>query len=105
MQLKAFLRVGLATLLALAGPCARAQAVAAPDARAPAPHAARAAADAVVDPAAGVPAVQYRSVFAATPAGVETGEVDWRRANDDVAQFPRGHVDILKWESMHGGKH
>jgi hypothetical protein len=23
---------------------------------------------------------------------------DWRRANEAVAQFPRGHADVLKWE-------
>lgn len=26
------------------------------------------------------------------------GTVDWRQANRDVAQFPRGHADVLKWE-------
>lgn len=53
---------------------------------------------AVVDPALAVPAVLYRSVFADTPTGVETEEVDWGKANADVGQFKRGHVDILKWE-------
>jgi hypothetical protein len=24
--------------------------------------------------------------------------VDWQRANEAVAEFPRGHVDVLKWE-------
>ena len=100
-----FLRVGLVVVAVCTGPHARAQATAVPEPLTPAIEAARAAADAVVDPAAPVPAVLYRSVFADTPVGVETGEVDWRRANDDVGQFPRGHVDILKWESMHGGKH
>ena len=32
-------------------------------------------------------------------APVEQGSIDWRKANDDVAQFKRGHVDVLKWES------
>ena len=42
--------------------------------------------------------VTYRSVFADTPTGVETQTLDWKRANADVAQFPRGHADVLKWE-------
>ncbi|BDT67818.1 hypothetical protein os1_19960 [Comamonadaceae bacterium OS-1] len=50
------------------------------------------------DPSVRVPTVTYRSVFADTPAGVEARPLDWRRANADVAQFPRGHADVLKWE-------
>ena len=52
----------------------------------------------VTDPQATVPAVIYQSVFKESPTGVETQSVDWKKANADVAQFPRGHVDILKWE-------
>lgn len=33
------------------------------------------------------------------PAPVEQGSIDWRKANDDVSQFKRGHADVLKWES------
>lgn len=33
----------------------------------------------------------------AAPAPAAT--TDWRGANDAVAQFPRGHADVLKWES------
>lgn len=50
------------------------------------------------DPAPPVPRVQYRSVFQDTPTGVEPDSVDWKKANTDVGQFPRGHVDLLKWE-------
>ena len=50
------------------------------------------------DPQATVPGVVYQSVFKESPTGVETQSVDWKKANADVAQFPRGHVDILKWE-------
>ena len=50
------------------------------------------------DPSAPAPAVAYRSVFADTPTGVETQLVDWKKAHADVAQFPRGHADVLKWE-------
>lgn len=27
-----------------------------------------------------------------------TQSTDWKRANDAVAEFPRGHADVLKWE-------
>ena len=23
---------------------------------------------------------------------------DWRKANETVGQFPRGHADVLRWE-------
>jgi hypothetical protein len=50
------------------------------------------------DPAAAVPRVAYRSVFADTPTGVEAERADWKKANAEVGQFRRGHVDLLKWE-------
>ena len=53
---------------------------------------------AVTDPQATVPPVVYQSVFADTPTGVEMKTVDWDKANAEVGQFKRGHVDILKWE-------
>ncbi len=52
----------------------------------------------VTDPAAAVPPVVYQSVFADTPQGVEMQTTDWKKANAEVGQFRRGHVDILKWE-------
>jgi hypothetical protein len=52
------------------------------------------------DPAAKVPAVSYRSVFADLPTGVEAGREDWKKANNEVGRFTRGHVDILKWEQQ-----
>lgn len=57
-----------------------------------------AAPPAVVDPSAPVPPVVYRSVFVDMAQGVETGATDWRRANDEVGQYRRGHIDILKAE-------
>ncbi len=54
------------------------------------------------DAQASVPAVTYRNVFRETSLGVELGKVDWRKANDDVGKFTRGHVDILKQEEMDG---
>ena len=58
----------------------------------------------MVNPAAAVPAVRYRSVFVDMPKGVETEEADWRKANAEVGQFKRGHVDILQWENKQGAK-
>jgi hypothetical protein len=57
------------------------------------------AADAAADPAAPVPRVNYRSVFQDVPAGVEESREDWRKANAEVGQFRRGHIDLLKWEA------
>lgn len=51
------------------------------------------------DPVVPVPTVQYRSVFADTPKGVETESVGWTAANATVGQNLRGHMDILKWEA------
>jgi hypothetical protein len=61
-------------------------------------------AEEVVNPRASVPAVLYRSVFVDTPTGVETEEVDWKKANAEVGQFKRGHVDILQWEARQKAK-
>jgi len=52
------------------------------------------------DPGAAVPPPPYRSVFDGAPRGVEQDTVDWKKANADVAQFPRGHIDLLKWEEQ-----
>ena len=40
-----------------------------------------------------------QAVPAPPQAGVAPPLVDWRGANDAVAQFKRGHIDLLKWES------
>jgi hypothetical protein len=50
------------------------------------------------NPSAAVPPVSYRSVFKETSLGVEKDSVDWRKANNDVGRFTRGHLDILKEE-------
>jgi hypothetical protein len=55
-------------------------------------------------PDAKVPAVQYRSVFKDTPTGVENETADWKKANQEVGQFLRGHVDVLKWEEQQQAK-
>lgn len=54
------------------------------------------------DPAAPVPPTEYRSAFSGLPTGVEEQSLDWKKANADVAQFPRGHIDLLKWEEAQG---
>lgn len=48
--------------------------------------------------ATAVPAMNYRSVFADLPQGVEATVLDWKAANAQVGQFRRGHADLLKWE-------
>jgi hypothetical protein len=45
-----------------------------------------------------VPRPVYRSAFSTPPASVTEDPIDWRQANREVAAFPRGHADILKWE-------
>jgi hypothetical protein len=51
-----------------------------------------------LDPRTPVPQVTYQSALTGLTRGVETGNVDWRRANDEVGQFQRGHIDLLKLE-------
>lgn len=51
------------------------------------------------DPASPVPRMAYRSVFEGVAAGVEEEVLPWKQVNDTVAQFPRGHADLLKWEA------
>lgn len=63
-------------------------------------HAQGASAPQATDPAAPVPAVSYRSVFTDWPSGVEAGREDWKKANNDVGRFTRGHIDILKSEQQ-----
>lgn len=47
---------------------------------------------------AAVPRVVYRSVFPASPRGLDSPLLDWKAANAEVGRFLRGHVDLLKWE-------
>lgn len=50
------------------------------------------------DPSSPAPPPAYRSAFQDLPTGVEEQQLDWKQANADVAQFPRGHADYVKWE-------
>lgn len=83
--------------LALGYTSAGAQTTAPPASRSP-------TVEAVVSPTAYAPPVAYRSVFADTPTGIESEETDWRKANAEVGQFKRGHMDILRWEEAQAGK-
>jgi len=56
------------------------------------------------DPATPVPAALYASAFAGLSTGVEPALDDWKKANAAVAQFPRGHADLLKWEQAQEAK-
>jgi hypothetical protein len=60
--------------------------------------------DSAANPVAKVPTVVYRSVFKETSLGVEKDTDNWRKANDEVGKFTRGHVDILKWEEQEAAK-
>jgi hypothetical protein len=103
--LRPILRMGVLVCGALTGPCLLAQTAPVTAPPAPSVLATQDTPDAVIDPAVPVPPIVYRSVFGGASAGVESGTVDWRSANETVGQFRRGHVDILKWESQHEGKH
>ncbi|HEX5738483.1 MAG TPA: hypothetical protein VFY22_08235 [Hydrogenophaga sp.] len=35
------------------------------------------------------------------PADLQQARDIWRRANERVAEFPRGHIDLLRWEASH----
>lgn len=58
------------------------------------------AADKSSKPDATAPTVIYRSVFRETSLGVEQEKADWRKANEAVGKFTRGHLDILKHEEI-----
>ena len=63
------------------------------------PHLAPAAAKtavAVFNPAAPTAPLQHQPL--ATSGAIVTQPGDWKAANAAVAQFPRGHADVLKWE-------
>lgn len=37
------------------------------------------------------------------PTDIERARAIWQQANQRVAEFPRGHIDILRWESQNPG--
>ena len=51
-----------------------------------------------VPPMAALPLPMSMAEPLATP-----GSVNWQQANAEVGQFPRGHMDILKWEAANHG--
>lgn len=55
-----------------------------------------------IDPAAASLPLRHAAL---PPSGaVETELTDWRQANAAVAEFPNGHVDILRWEAAQAGR-
>lgn len=40
----------------------------------------------------------------ALPADIVAARAIWQRANQRVAEFPRGHADLLRWESAQAGE-
>jgi hypothetical protein len=67
-----------------------------------APTAASAESPGAADPHAPMPRMTYRSVFQDTATGLAPDLLDWKKANAEVGLFPRGHVDLLKWEERQG---
>lgn len=55
-----------------------------------------------VDPAAA--SLPLHHVALPASGAVETELADWRQANAAVAEFPRGHADILRWEATQAGR-
>lgn len=51
---------------------------------------------AVFNPAAPTSPLQHQPLAASGAIVTQPG--DWKAANAAVAQFPRGHTDVLKWE-------
>ena len=39
----------------------------------------------------------------ALPTDIERARAIWQQANQRVAEFPRGHIDILRWEAQNPG--
>lgn len=77
---------------------------------APALAAAQSAAQRAADPATAVQpapraALPGTSASAAVelPSDIEQARAIWQRANARVAEFPRGHADLLRWESSQAG--
>jgi len=59
------------------------------------------------DPATPVPAAAAPLLPAAAPAkplelptDIERARAIWQQANERVAEFPRGHIDIIRWEAQ-----
>lgn len=54
-----------------------------------------------LDPSA--PQLPLRHTALAPSGAVSQEWADWREANAAVAEFPRGHMDILRWEAGQAG--
>ena len=83
--------------LALSAVCWSAQAQTSGALQAADPAAPTSAAAPLVLPATGSAAAQER------PGDIARARDIWQRANERVAEFPRGHVDLLRWEAKNPG--
>lgn len=55
-----------------------------------------------IDPAADSLPLRHPALPAS--GAIATELTDWRQANAAVAEFPKGHMDILRWESAQAGR-
>lgn len=83
--------------LALSAVCWSAQAQTSNALQAADPAASTSAAAQLLLPPTGNTAEQER------PADIARARDIWQRANERVAEFPRGHVDLLRWEAKNPG--
>lgn len=66
-----------------------------------APQAPAALLPSALDPSAPQLPLRHKAL---QPSGAVSQEwADWREAHAAVAEFPRGHVDILRWEAGQAG--
>ena len=54
------------------------------------------------DPAAPTAPLAYQGITPRPLQAQQLGAQDWRAANAAVSDFPRGHADILAWETQSG---
>jgi outer membrane protein, multidrug efflux system len=47
------------------------------------------------------PCLALALLITSPPMAAQAPAADWRQANQDVGQFERGHIDLLRWESTH----
>lgn len=50
------------------------------------------------NPETGAPPVRYQPMAPVGASALVVEREDWKAANATVGQYPRGHMDIIKWE-------
>lgn len=53
---------------------------------------------AAVSPGVPVPPVPYAPMAPVGASALVSEREDWKAANATVGQYPRGHLDVIKWE-------